>query len=83
MYLIIKNNESDLPFLLWSGNNYWSQQIWKTGQSYSPPFGGILSWKIQQTILKMKNEGVQIVPADKTEHLKKIIKDSIFEKVKK
>ena len=27
-------------------------------------------------VLKMKNEGVEIIPSDKTEHLKKIIKDS-------
>ena len=32
--------------------------------------------KYNKLVLKMKNEGVQIVPADKTEHLKKIIKDS-------
>ena len=32
--------------------------------------------KYNKLVLKMKNEGVEIVPADKTEHLKKIIKDS-------
>lgn len=32
--------------------------------------------KYNKLVLKMKNEGVEIIPADKTEHLKKIIKDS-------
>ena len=32
--------------------------------------------KYNLLVLKMKNQGVEIVPADKTEHLKKIIKDS-------
>lgn len=32
--------------------------------------------KYNKLVLKMKNEGVEIIPSDKTEHLKKIIKDS-------
>ena len=32
--------------------------------------------KYNKLVLKMKNEGIEIIPADKTEHLKKIIKDS-------